>query len=179
VRRIHGSGAHRQRAGGVPRQRALRIDVGGLAVVIGGGEELELPAAGGEQSASDFAGFELRMNGAFLCKDGPARARGEAYSNKKLCFTATSQELLARHLRRLSERDDCFFVKFSVRARGGMYLGRCFLTSDGAVGEAWALYKNHPSLFCTIQDDDFTASFRERSELESPWLDPDRLRPSR
>ena len=120
--------------------------------------------------------FSLRnQNPKFLCRDGPARARGPECSQRKLCFTATDRDLLARHLLELSKRDDCFFVKFGVKPRGGMYLGRCFLTSDEAIGEVWAQYKSHPSLFCTVQDDDFVSQFRERSfSYDNLWLDDDR-----
>jgi trans-2,3-dihydro-3-hydroxyanthranilate isomerase len=159
-------------------ERLERVEVGGNAVVIGGGV-IELPepprtSAAAKASGVAFPDFELRMKGQFFCLDGPARKRAEGYSNRKLCFTSTRQDLLARHLRQLAARDDCYFVKFGVRARGGMYLGRCFLSSDAAVGELWALYKNHPTLFCTVQDDDFTLGFRERSERDGVWLDEDR-----
>jgi hypothetical protein len=40
-----------------------------------------------------------------------------------------------------------------------MYLGRCFLTEEHEVGVPWAEYKDHPRLFCSVQDDDFTAPF--------------------
>jgi len=89
-----------------------------------------------------------------------------------LCFTSTNRDLLARHLLQLSRREDCFFVKFGVNPRGGMYLGRCFLGSDEAVGQVWAEYKNHPSLFCTVQDDDFMGHFRDLSfAYDDLWLD--------
>jgi hypothetical protein len=121
--------------------------------------------------------FELQNgNPKFLCRDGPLRANGPC-SQKKLCFTATNRELLARHLLALSRRSDCYFVKFGVNARGGMYLGRCFLGTDAAVGEVWAEYKRHPSLFCTVQDDDFVEQFRELcAGYEQLWLDDDRRR---
>jgi hypothetical protein len=61
----------------------------------------------------------------------------------------------------LAERPDCFHVKYSVRPRDGMYLGRCFLMDEHEVGMVWARYKEHPQLFCSIQDDDFTSRFRE------------------
>jgi hypothetical protein len=127
---------------------------------------------------ADFPGFELCFNGAYFCIDGPARRRGvHAWSNKKLCFTACRQDLLARHLERLAQREDCFFVKFGARARGGMYLGRCFMLTDAAVGEVWAQYKDHPSIFCTVQDDDFTTHYRERSKAyDGAWLNEDDLR---
>jgi hypothetical protein len=119
--------------------------------------------------------FEVRNgNPKFLCRDGAARARGEPYSQKKLCFTSTRLDLLSRHLLELSRRDDCYFVKYGVNARGGMYLGRCFLTTDRAVGEVWAQYKSHPTLFCTVQDDDFTERFRDLSfAYDDLWLDED------
>ena len=53
-----------------------------------------------------------------------------------------------------------------------MYLGRCFLTTDEAVGEVWARYKSHPALFCTVQDDDFVERFRELSHgHDKLWID--------
>ncbi|HWA75193.1 MAG TPA: hypothetical protein VG937_22805 [Polyangiaceae bacterium] len=116
----------------------------------------------------------LNDNPKFLCRDGRAYRPSAPYSQKKLCFTATDRDLLARHLLELSQREDCFFVKFGTRARGGMYLGRCFLTTDRAVGDVWAQYKSHPSLFCTVQDDDFTSAFRELSDAyDDLWLNDD------
>jgi hypothetical protein len=123
--------------------------------------------------------FEIANgNPKFLCRDGPASARGDECSQKKLCFAATDRELLARHLLELSRREDCYFVKFGVNARGGMYLGRCFLTSELAVGDVWAQYKSHPSLFCTVQDDDFVGSFRELSfAYDELWLNEEQRAP--
>lgn len=66
---------------------------------------------------------------------------------KKLCFTARLQDLLARHLRRLAH---------------------------AAVGDVWAQYKSHPSLFCTVQDDDFTNAYRARcAKYDEAWIDED------
>jgi len=81
-------------------------------------------------------------------------------SQHKLCFVATDRNLLADILLELSERSDCYAVKYSVEPRGGMYLGRCFMLEENAVGELWQTFKRHPRLMCTIQDDDFTAQFR-------------------
>ena len=79
---------------------------------------------------------------------------------KKLCFVATDLALLADVLGQLAERPDCWYVKYSTYQKDGMYLGRCFLMDEHEVGVVWAQYKEHPRLFCTIQDDDFTAPFR-------------------
>ena len=75
-------------------------------------------------------------------------------------FVATDQALLADVLRQLAARPDCYYVKYSVYSRDGMYLGRCFLADEHEVGVLWAKYKEHPRLFCSVQDDDFTAPFR-------------------
>lgn len=80
--------------------------------------------------------------------------------NKKLCFVATDQTFLVALLTELSDRDDCWAVKYSVEPRDGMYLGRCFLRDAQTVGELWDEYKRHPKLMCSVQDDDFTGSFR-------------------
>ena len=82
------------------------------------------------------------------------------YSQKKLCFVATDQSLLAEVLGELAERLDCFYVKYSVEEKDGMYLGRCFLVDEHQLGEVWAAYKRHPRMMCSIQDDDFTRAFR-------------------
>jgi hypothetical protein len=52
-------------------------------------------------------------------------------------------------------------VKYSVVPRDGMYLGRCFLTSDAAAGRLCAEYKAHPKLMTSIQDDDFFNTYRK------------------
>ena len=108
-----------------------------------------------------FPDFEPVCNGAFLHRHGRGKRLGIAHSNKKLCFVATDQHLLSDLLLELSEREDCFYVKFSTRPRSGMYLGRCFLLDDAMVGELWRQYKVHPQLMCTVQDDDFTKIFRD------------------
>lgn len=113
--------------------------------------------------------FEIRENPRFYCRDGQGRLDGQQYSDNKLCFTASDFELLATHLLHLSQRTDCVFVKFSVEAHGGMYLGRCFLLTDSAVGEVWAIYKCHPTLLCTVQNDSFVADYRDASDEYDDW----------
>ena len=110
-------------------------------------------------------GFDSRFRlntryGKFMDLHGPAARAGTPCCNKKLCFVATDQEFLADVLAELAERTDCYYVKYSVEPRDGMYLGRCFLMSAREVGLLWAKYKDHPRLFCSIQDDDFAAAFR-------------------
>ena len=87
---------------------------------------------------------------------GPSAARSE----KKICFVATDKPFLANVLYELSLRADCCSVKYSVHARDGMYLGRCFLTSEAAAARLCAAYKTHPKLLVTIQDDDFFNAYR-------------------
>lgn len=86
--------------------------------------------------------------------------RGETGQPEEAVLRRHGPVLLADVLRRLAERPDCCYVKYSVHPRDGMYLGRCFLTDEHEVGVLWAEYKAHPRLFCSIQDDDFTAPFR-------------------
>ena len=104
--------------------------------------------------------FRQSRNGYFMEAHGPAAYDGSTCCEKKLCFVATDQTLLADVLRQLAERPDCYYVKYSVTPRDGMYLGRCFLTDEHEVGVLWAQYHEHPRLFCSVQDDEFTASFR-------------------
>ena len=104
--------------------------------------------------------FRPVMDGYFMARWGPAWKVGGPSCQKKLCFVATDQALLADVLGQLAERPDCHYVKYSVIPRDGMYLGRCFLTDQHEVGVLWAKYKAHPRLFCSVQDDDFTAPFR-------------------
>jgi len=104
----------------------------------------------------------------YLVRHGPARVRGDNRCNKKLCFVATDKDFLVELLTELSDRDDCWAVKHSVSSRDGMYLGRCFLTDARTVGDLWDEYKRHPKLMCSIQDDDFTASFRREWNRRPP-----------
>ena len=113
-------------------------------------------------------------NPRFLCRDGAAYGDEAPYSKHKLCFTSTRQDLLARHLLQISLRDRCYFVKFGTTPRGGMYLGRAFMTTDDAVIDVWAEYKNHPSLYCTVQDDAFVTAHRKYSdEWDDVWTTED------
>jgi len=91
---------------------------------------------------------------------GAGRKSDAEYSIKKLCLVATDRKHLARTLFRLSQRLDCYYVKYSTRPKDGMYLGRCFLLLDDAVGELWLELRSDPRLMCSVQDDEFTARFR-------------------
>jgi hypothetical protein len=104
--------------------------------------------------------FRLSSNGYFMEIRRRELSNEKGFCQKKLCFVATDQSLLADVLRQLAERPDCYYVKYSVYQKDGMYLGRCFLMDAHEVGVLWAEYKEHPRLFCSIQDDEFTAAFR-------------------
>jgi hypothetical protein len=104
--------------------------------------------------------FRPTPDGHFLALRGPAWNDERRYCRKKLCFVATDRALLADVLREIAARPDCYYVKFSVHPRDGMYLGRCFLLDPHEIGALWAQYKGHPRLFCSVQDDEFTAPFR-------------------
>ena len=80
--------------------------------------------------------------------------------NKKLCFVGTDKELVASVLDELASLEACYWVKYTVADKEGMFLGRCFLTDAELLGQLWDKYKKHPRLMCTLQDDDFTARFR-------------------
>ena len=108
-----------------------------------------------------FPDFEPLHNGVFLGRNGLGNQPGVEHSNKKLCFVCLDQNFLADLLLELSERPDCYFVKFTTKPKSGMFLGRCFLLNDTIAGELWKQYKSHPWLMCTIQDDDFTKAFRD------------------
>lgn len=105
-------------------------------------------------------GWYPSPEGSFLCKDGPAKVRGEKPVNKKLCFVVTDKELVVSILDELASLEACYWVKHTVADKAGMFLGRCFLTDAELLGRLWDKYKKHPRLMCTLQDDDFTARFR-------------------
>ena len=105
--------------------------------------------------------FSPSHGGVFMERSGPARQADKQCSQRKLCLVATDRNALARLLYDLSMRDDCYYVKYSTKPRDGMFLGRCFLTTDAAAGQLWAELKPHPKFMCSIQDDDFTESFRQ------------------
>jgi hypothetical protein len=104
--------------------------------------------------------FKPVMGGYFMARWGPAWNDEGRCCQKKLCFVATDRALLAEVLSQLAERPHCYFVKYSVHPLDGMNLGRCFLMDEHEVGVLWAEFKRHPRLFCSVQDDEFTAPFR-------------------
>jgi hypothetical protein len=121
------------------------------------------PALGrheGIRVSHDQKAFQITTNGAFMERRGAGWNEERRFCQRKLCFVATDQALLAEVLGRLAERPDCFYVKYSVRPRDGMYLGRCFMVDEQEVGGLWAQYKTHPRMMCSVQDDDFTRPFR-------------------
>jgi hypothetical protein len=96
-----------------------------------------------------------------MIRRGPAHAGDPRCPvNKKLCFTATDRAVLIRELDTLASRPECFFVKYSVAPRDGMYLGRAFFVDASLLGQLWAAYKSHPRLMCSVQDDDWANSYR-------------------
>lgn len=108
--------------------------------------------------------FTPTSSGTFMQADGPARAAGLEPCHHKLCFTATDQGFLEGLLGALSEDRDCYFVKYAVEPRDGMYLGRCFMATPERVGQLWRDFKGSSKVLCTVQDDGFVARFRQRSE---------------
>lgn len=98
--------------------------------------------------------------GSFLCVDGPGKKAGKSYSNVKVCFTARDQDLLKRLISKIVKDEECYWAKISMSPKDGMYLGRCFFTSQSKACEFWAQYKTHPRLLVNIQDDDLTLPFR-------------------
>jgi putative acetyltransferase len=104
--------------------------------------------------------FTLAPSGRFRERYGP-RSRDGVRSNKKVCLVATDPEFLADLLYGLSLRQDCFYVKYGMVARDGMYLGRCFLATDEAVSLLCQELKGHPRLMVSLQDDAWFVNFRD------------------
>ena len=105
--------------------------------------------------------FSQSQDGYFMQIWGPASNTKWPGCQKKLCFVATDQAMLADVLLQLADRPDCVYVKYSTYSLDGMYLGRCFLVGEHEVGMLWAQFKRHRRLFCTVQDDDFTLPYRD------------------
>lgn len=105
------------------------------------------------------ARFELTACGSYRFRHGPME-RGAPHSKKKVCLVATDERLLVELLHELSQRPDCYYVKYSAFVRDGMRLGRCFLATDEAAATLCRELKGHPRLFVTLQDDDFFAPYR-------------------
>jgi len=104
--------------------------------------------------------FQVTSNGVFMERRGAGWNDERRFCQKKLCFIATDQSVLVRVLSELADRPDCYYMKYSIKPRDGMYLGRCFLLDDQQVGTLWREYKKHPRMMCNVQDDDFTLPFR-------------------
>jgi hypothetical protein len=108
--------------------------------------------------------FTPSANGSFMVRWGagnPER-RKDVGSKRKLCFSATDKALLVKLLYELSNHPRAVFVKYSQKARDGMYLGRCFMLDEELVGALWQTYKPHPKLLTSVQDDVWIEGFRPR-----------------
>ena len=110
-------------------------------------------------STVDDPRFTATASGSFRERHGPRGPDG-AHSSKKVCLVATDGQFLIDLLYGLSQRADCFYVKYATVARDGMYLGRCFLATDEAASELCQELKGHPRLMVSLQDDAWFASFR-------------------
>lgn len=102
--------------------------------------------------------FTRTSGGTYMERSGLAGVA--ARSQRKVCFVATDKPFLVQLLHSLSLREDCCYVKYSIVPRDGMYLGRCFFTSDAAAARLCAQYKPHPKLLVTLQDDAFFREYR-------------------
>jgi hypothetical protein len=142
----------------MPLGRSLRTASGRAILSLDAGTNFVEKGGGGMSRVQNP--FQAIMGGYFMALWGPASISEWPGCQKKLCFVATDRALLADVLRELADRPDCVFVKYSTYQKDGMYLGRCFLTNEYEVGVLWAKYKEHPRLFCSVQDDDFTARLR-------------------
>ena len=111
-----------------------------------------------------FEQFEYSDRRIFRFRKGLANNGGNAPCQWKLCITATDEHYLAETLFIISERNDCFYVKFSPsgspKCRDGMFLGRVFLTSEEKIGELWRKLRTDKKLMCSIQDDIATEKYR-------------------
>jgi len=111
-----------------------------------------------------FDKFEYSDSRIFGFIKGPANIGGSSPCQWKLCVAATDEIYLAELLYEISKRNDCFSVKFSPegspKCRGGMYLGRVFLTTEDKIGELWRELRTDKKLMCCIQDDKATQKFR-------------------
>ncbi len=108
--------------------------------------------------------FEYSERKIFRFRNGVAHDGGSPPCQWKLCLTATDEHYLAEILFKVSERDDCFYVKYSPsgspKCRDGMFLGRVFLTSEEKVGQLWCKLRTDKKLMCSIQDDIATRKYR-------------------
>jgi putative acetyltransferase len=119
-------------------------------------------------AALDDARFELSSNGRFRQRVGPRGPR-VAHSSKKVCLVATHANFLVDLLYGISQRDDCYYVKYGLVVRDGMVLGRCFMSSDAAAAKLCEALKGHPRLMVSVQDDDFFKPFRTSSAPSGVW----------
>lgn len=108
--------------------------------------------------------FESTDRDIFRFRKGPAFKEGGDHCQWKICLTATDESYLVKLLLDISEKEECFFVKYSPsgspKCRDGMFLGRIFLSNEDQVGEMWRELRTDKKLMCSIQDDIVTKKFR-------------------
>ena len=123
-----------------------------------------------------FPDFEPMMEGVYMVRHGPAiDCPSQERPHLKLCITTRNQEVLVQELLEVSRLPHCFAVKFSTQAKEGMYLGRTYILGDEENGRLWQKFKRHPHFYCSLQDDGYTARFRESYDADNapPHPSPD------
>jgi hypothetical protein len=102
------------------------------------------------------------VNGVFY-REGTAKSRGmRNLCKKKLCVFSTEKEFLFDMLHELSKANDCFEVKVFKTERLGIHCGHCLFTNESSLGDAWARYESHPSIWAVIHDDEFSSTYKDK-----------------
>jgi len=108
--------------------------------------------------------FEFTDRQIFKHRRGPAHDGNPAPCRWKLCITATDEKYLVELLFELSNREDCYYVKYSPngspKCRDGMFLGRVFLTTEAEIGKLWKELRTDAKLMCSVQDDGAMEEYR-------------------
>jgi putative acetyltransferase len=96
--------------------------------------------------------FAASPNGRFMTRFGRLGEHA-AHSQSNLRLVSTDPAFLVDLLYGISERRDCWAVKYATSPRDGMYMGQLWLQSDGAVAGLYQELEAHPRLMVSMQND--------------------------
>ena len=101
--------------------------------------------------------------GGNYCRDGVAKDRGlKNLCKKKLCIISSDKNLIFNLLFEASQANDCYDVKVRKDDRLNVFLGQCAYTNESSVGDAWARYESHPSVWAIVKDDEFCDGYKDK-----------------
>ena len=101
--------------------------------------------------------------GKHFVRSGVAKERGlRNLCRMKLYLFSSNQELLTKIIFEASGASDCYEVRLLKEGRSGVFAATCDFTNESSLGDIWARYTQHPEVWATIQNEEFSSAYTSR-----------------